>query len=94
MYRTSVSFSVNFLVLTVVVLVAKSCPALLQPHGLQPTRHLCLWDFPGENTGAGCHFLLQGIFLTQGLNLGLLNWQVSSLPLSHQGSPIRFFSLH
>ena len=28
----------------------------------------------GENTGAGCHFLLQGIFPTQGLNLSLLPW--------------------
>ena len=32
-----------------------------------------------------CHFLLQGIFLTQGLNLGLLHQQVDSLPLSHLG---------
>ena len=40
----------------------------LQPHGLQPTRLLCPWDFPGKNTGVGCHFLLQGNFLTQGLN--------------------------
>ena len=31
----------------------------LQPHGLQPTRFLCPWDFPGKNTGVGCHFLLQ-----------------------------------
>ena len=68
-------------------LVTKSCPALLQPHGLQPTRLLCPWDFPGKNTGVGCHFLLQGIFPTQGLNPCLLHWQVSSLPLSHQGSP-------
>ena len=37
---------------------------LLKPHGLQPTRLLCPWDFPGKNTGVGCHFLLQGIFLT------------------------------
>ena len=37
-------------------------------------------------TGVGCHFLLQGIFLTQGLNLCLLHWQVDSLPLSLQGS--------
>ena len=40
-------------------------------------------DFPGKNTGVGCHFLLQGIFLTQGLNLcflHLLHWQASSLP--------------
>ena len=35
----------------------------------------------------GCHFLLHGIFLSQGLNLSLLHWQVDSLPLSHQGSP-------
>ena len=41
-------------------LVAKSCPALSRPHGLQLLRILCLWDFPGKNTGVGCHFLLQG----------------------------------
>ena len=40
----------------------------LQPHGLYPTRLLRPWDFPGENTGVGCHFLLQGIFPTQGSN--------------------------
>ena len=51
-------------------------------------RLLCSWDFPGKNTGVGCHFLLQGIFLTQGLNLSLLRWQADSLPLSHQGSPV------
>ena len=33
-------------------------------------RLLCPWDFPGKNTGVGCHSLLQGIFLTQGLNPG------------------------
>ena len=37
------------------------------------------WDFPGKNTGVGCPFLLQGIFLTQGLNLRLLHWQVNSV---------------
>ena len=37
-------------------------------HELQPTRLLCPWNFPGENPGVGCHFLLQGIFLTQGSN--------------------------
>ena len=30
-------------------------------------------DFPGENTAMGCHFLLEGIFSTQGLNLSLLH---------------------
>ena len=38
----------------------------LQPHGLQVTSVLCLWDLPGKNTGVSCHFLFQGIFLTQG----------------------------
>ena len=41
------------------------------------------------NTRVGCHFLLQGIFPTQGSNLCLLHWQADSLPLSHQGSPKR-----
>ena len=30
-----------------------------QPQGLQPTRLLCPWDFPGKSTGVGCHHLLQ-----------------------------------
>ena len=34
--------------------------ASLRPHGLQPTRLLSPWDFPGKNTGLGCHVLLQG----------------------------------
>ena len=58
----------------------------LRLHGLQPTRLLCPWDFPGKNTGVGCDFLLQGIFPTQRLNLLLLNRQLGSLLLSHQGS--------
>ena len=31
-----------------------------QPHGLQPTRLLHPWDFPGKSTGVGCHCLLRG----------------------------------
>ena len=48
------------------------------PWTIQPTRLLCPWDFPGKNTGAGCHFLLQGISPTQGSIphlLHLLHWQ-------------------
>ena len=48
----------------------------LQPHGLEPTRLLCPWNFPGKNTGEGCHFLLQGIFSTQGSKPRLPHWQV------------------
>ena len=60
----------------------------LRPCGLQPTV-LCPWDFPGKNIGVGCHFLPQGIFLAQGLNLHLLrllHGQMDSLPLSYLGS--------
>ena len=54
------------------------------------TRLLCPWDSPGKNTGVGCHFLLQGIFLTQGSNpslLHLLHAQADSLPLVPPGKP-------
>ena len=60
----------------------------LWPRELQPTRLLSPWDFPGKDTGPGCSFLLQRIFLTQGWNpclLSLLRWQVYPLPLSHLG---------
>ena len=30
-----------------------------RPHGLQPTRFLCPWDFPGKSTGVDCHCLLK-----------------------------------
>ena len=69
---------------------------LLWLHGLLPSRLLCPWDSPGENTGVGCH-ALQGIFPTQGLNpylLCLLHWQSDSLPLSYQGSPTFPFIAH
>ena len=61
----------------------------LRPRGPQPARLLCPWDFSGKNTGVGSHFLLQGIFPSQGSNphfLHLMHWQVDSLPLSHWGS--------
>ena len=45
----------------------------LWPHGLYPARLLCPWNSPGKKTGVASHSLLQGIFLTQGLNLGLLH---------------------
>ena len=47
-------------------LATKLCLTLWWPHGLQPAMLLCPWNSPGKNTG--CHFLFQGIFLTQGLN--------------------------
>ena len=50
------------------------------------------WNFPGKNVGLGRHFLLQGIFQTQGLNLHLLcllDWQVDSFPLRDLGSQVQ-----
>ena len=47
-------------------------PDSLRPHGLQSARLLCPRVSQGKNTGVGCHFLLQGIFLTQGWKLPLL----------------------
>ena len=66
----------------------------LPPQGLQPATFLCPWDCPGKNTRVGCHTLLQGIFLTQGLNqplLGLQHWQAGSLLLT---PPTTKLSLH
>ena len=86
MYLPSIIHGKDFLYMCVCSVMSDS----LQPYGLQPTRLLCPWNFLGKNTKVGCHFLLQGLFLTQGLNLPLLcllHWQVDSLPLSHLGSP-------
>ena len=58
----------------------------LRPHGLKPTRFLCPLNPPGKNNGVGGHSLLQGIFLTQGLNLGLLHYGKILYCLSYQGS--------
>ena len=53
-------------------LVAKSCPTLCDPTDCGHQAALFM-GFPSKNTGVGCHFLLQGIFVTQGSNLGLLH---------------------
>ena len=61
----------------------------LRPHGLWPTRFHCPWGFPGKDTGVGCHFLLQEIFSTQGLNPGLTHGRhhrQTLYSLSHLGS--------
>ena len=79
----------------VCVLVAQSCLTLCDPmdcsllgssvHGII----LCPWNYPGRNIGVGCHFLLQGIFLTQGSNPGLLHCRqiLYCLIQAHHGKP-------
>jgi len=54
----------------------------LQPHELYSP-----WNSPGQNTGVGSRSLLQGTFLTQGLNPGLSHCRRILYQLSHQGSP-------
>ena len=71
-------------------LLAKIMSDSLWPQGLQPARLLGPWDLPGKNTGVDCHFLLQGIFPTQGLNLGLLHYRWILYQLSQQGGHIMF----
>ena len=61
---------------------------LSNPLDCSPPGSFCPPAFPSKNIGMGC-FLLQGIFLTQGLNPCLLPWQEGSLPLSHLQSPRR-----
>ena len=61
----------------------------LRPHGLQLVRLLRPWNSPSKSTGAGCHFLLQEIFPTQGLNPCLLcllhcRWILNMLSLGIQ----------
>ena len=62
----------------------------LWPHGLYLARLLCPWGSQGKDTGAGCCFLFQGLFPTQGSNrslLHLLHWQAGFLPLAPPGKP-------
>ena len=64
--------------------VTSVVPDSVRPCGLQPTRLLSPWDFPGKSTGVDCRALLQGIIPTQGSNpclLYFLHWQAGSLPL-------------
>ena len=63
---------------------------LFVTHGLQPARLLCPWDFPGNNTGVGCHFLLQGVFPTQGSNPGLTHCRKMLLPSEPPGKSLMF----
>ena len=69
--------------------VAQSYPTLCDP---MDCRLLHLWDFPGKNTGVGCHFLLQRILPTQGLNPGLPHCKQMLYRLSHQGGHFTVFS--
>ena len=80
-------------VITVWCVCSQLCPTLCDPR--------TVWSPPGSSARGilqarvlewVSHFLLQGIFLTQGPNLRLLNWQVGSLPRSYLGTGSQFYS--
>ena len=52
----------------------------------------CTLDSPGKNTGVGCHFLLQGIFLIQESNTGVLHCRQILYQLSYKGNSIMILS--
>ena len=68
-------------------LVTQSCLTLFDPMDCSPPGLSVHGDSPGKNTGVGCHFLLQGIFPTKGLNPGFLQWRQILYWLNHKGSP-------
>ena len=71
----------------VLCLVAQSCPTLCDPMACSPPGSSVHGDSPGKNTGVGCHALLQGIFLAQESNQGLLHCRQILYQLSYQGNP-------
>ena len=73
-----------------------SHPGYILQSKLKSPSHVCLlrprglynpWNSPGQNTGVGSLFLLQGIFPTQGLNPGLPHCRWILYQLSHNGNP-------
>ena len=80
------------------VSISQSRLTLCNPVNCKPTILLCPWDFPGKKTGVGCHSFLQGIFPTQGLNLGLLHCSQLLYRLRHLGinpwSLLKWIKIH
>ena len=75
--------------------VTKSCPTLCKPMDRSLPGSSVHGIFPGKNTGVGCHFLLQGIFLTQELNEPRSPaLQTDSLLTKQQGKCYLFIVLH
>ena len=70
-----------------------SCLSLCNPMDYSPPGSFVHGDYPGKNTGVGCHALLQGIFPNQGLNPGLLHCRQILYHLSHQGSSSEYQEL-
>ena len=65
--------------------------SLCNPVDCSPPGSCVHGDSPGMNAGVGSHSFLQGIFLTQGSNPGLLHCRQILYCLSHQGSPANIY---
>ena len=65
-------------------LVTQSCLTLFSPMDCRPPGSSVHGDSPGQDTGMGCHALLQGIFPTQGSNPGLPHYRRILYLLSYQ----------
>ena len=65
------------------MLVTQLCPTLWNPMDCSPPGSFAHGISPGKKTGVGCHFLLQGIFLTQGWILAPLHCRQTHYYLSH-----------
>ena len=62
----------------------------LWPHGLQPTRLLHPWNFPGKSTGVGCHFLLQEICGVEHYRIAIVYFWVNPIILDRPSLQIKF----
>ena len=80
----------TFLFILPCCLVSKLCPTFLWPAWTVVRQVPLSIGFPGKNTRVVCHFLLQGIFLTQGSNLHLLHYQADSLLLLFSCSSVSY----
>ena len=67
---------------------------LVMSDSLQAHQAALSMELSRQENWSGCHFLLQGFFRTQGLNLGLLHCRQILYTLSHQGSPYIHTYLH
>ena len=72
---------------SVVVLVSESCPILSDPTHCNPLALACM-AFSRQEYWTGLHSLLQRIFPTQGLNLGLLHCRQIPFCLSYSAVPV------
>ena len=75
-----VPLTLPWLLFALIIISCSVISGSLQPHGLQPTRHLCPWNSPGKNTGVGSHSLLQWDLPDPRVEPGSPTLQADSLP--------------